>query len=179
LARLYLLRRALHLEEELEMLLDGYWLDHGLQTLLQSSQVVSVAQRLEKAGLSHHAQIAALESCTYMRSQLLHDADWASMAHGLEIRVPLVDSQLLQQVAPWVASANPPTKRDLARCVGAEIAVLTNRRKTGFTTPVRDWAMAGSGNLAHGLRGYASEVHRRFRSFDLHEAMKVPAKRAA
>jgi asparagine synthase (glutamine-hydrolysing) len=179
LARLYLLRRALHLEEELEMLLDGYWLDHGLQTLLQSGQVVSVAQRLEKAGLSHHAQIAALESCTYMRSQLLHDADWASMAHGLEIRVPFVDIQLLQQLGPWVASANPPTKRDLARWAGAETAVLANRRKTGFTTPVRDWAMSGSGNRARGLRGYASEVHRRFRSFELHEAMKVPAKRAA
>ena len=29
----------------------------------------------------------------YMRNQLLRDTDWASMAHSLEVRVPLVDSR--------------------------------------------------------------------------------------
>jgi len=33
----------------------------------------------------------------YMRQQLLRDADWADMAHSLEIRVPLVDLELLRQ----------------------------------------------------------------------------------
>jgi len=31
-----------------------------------------------------------------MRNQLLRDADWAGMAHSLEIRVPLVDVELLE-----------------------------------------------------------------------------------
>ena len=35
-----------------------------------------------------------------MRHQLLRDADWAGMAHGVEIRVPLVDVTLLKSVAP-------------------------------------------------------------------------------
>ena len=34
-----------------------------------------------------------------MRNQLLRDTDWASMAHGLEVRVPLVDSVLLSSAA--------------------------------------------------------------------------------
>ena len=35
-----------------------------------------------------------------MRNQLLRDADWAGMAHSLEIRVPLVDFTLLGALAP-------------------------------------------------------------------------------
>jgi asparagine synthase (glutamine-hydrolysing) len=179
LARLYILRRALHLEEELELLLDKYWLDHGLQTLLSSCTVAAVTQQLEKAGLSRHAQIAALESCAYMRCQLLRDADWASMAHGVDIRVPFVDSHLLEQLAPWIVSATPPTKRDLARSAGQHMGLLASCPKTGFTTPVRDWALARSGNLARGLRGWASEVHRRFRLIDREQAASVPGKQAA
>jgi asparagine synthase (glutamine-hydrolysing) len=167
LAQLYVLRRALYLEEELELLLDKSRLDHGLQTLMSSGTVVTISQRLEKAGLSRHAEIAVLESCAYMRSQLLHDTDWASMAHGLEIRVPFVDNRLLEQLGPWIASARPPTKRDLARSAGQHVEGLVNRAKTGFTTPVCDWAMVRSGNVARGLRGWASEVHRQFRSVDL------------
>jgi asparagine synthase (glutamine-hydrolysing) len=163
LARLYLLRRALHVEDEFEMLLDKYWLDHGLAILLRSDKVLSLAGKLEKIGLSEHAQIAALESCTYMRNQLLRDADWAGMARGLEIRLPLVDSHLLERLAPWIASTHPLTKRDLAASAKLSVDMLLNRPRTGFTTPVGCWATARSGNLARGLRGWASEVHRYFR----------------
>jgi asparagine synthase (glutamine-hydrolysing) len=179
LAQLYILRRALHLEEELDILLDKYWLEHGLHTLLSSGMVVTLAQQLEKTALSPHAQIAALESCAYMRSQLLRDADWASMSHSLEVRVPFVDAHLLQRLAPWIASAKPPTKRDLAGSAGPNMNMVANRAKTGFTTPVRYWAMSKSGNLARGLRGWSSEVHRRFRSIGLDETAKLLTKQAA
>jgi asparagine synthase (glutamine-hydrolysing) len=180
LAQLYILRRALHLEEELDILLDKYWLEHGLHTLLRSGMVATLAQRLEKTALRRHAQIAALESCAYMGSQLLRDADWASMSHGLEVRVPFVDVHLLQQLAPWVASAKPPTKRDLAGAVDHDVMnVLVDRGKTGFTTPVRDWAMSRSGNLARGLRGWSSEVHRRFRLIGRDETTKLATRQAA
>ena len=39
-----------------------------------------------------------------MRNQLLRDTDWASMAHALEVRVPLVDAALLRCVARATAS---------------------------------------------------------------------------
>ena len=41
-------------------------------------------------------KVAVLESSLYMRNQLLRDTDWASMAHSLEVRVPLVDVKLLE-----------------------------------------------------------------------------------
>jgi asparagine synthase (glutamine-hydrolysing) len=179
LAQLYVLRRSLHLEEELELLLDKYWLEHGLATLRKSSNLMAMTQDLEKANVSRHAQIAVLESCTYMRSQLLRDADWASMAHSLEMRVPFVDSHLLERLGPWIKSAHPPTKRDLAHSVGPGMDAVANRPKTGFTTPVREWAMARSENSARGLRGWASEVHRRLRSLDQVDPVKTQSKRAA
>ena len=47
-------------------------------------------------------KVASLEASLYMRNQLLRDADWASMAHSLEVRVPLVDVPLLRAVAPMM-----------------------------------------------------------------------------
>ena len=38
--------------------------------------------------------VQRLEKRLYLRNQLLRDADWAGMAHGVEIRVPLVDARL-------------------------------------------------------------------------------------
>ena len=51
-----------------------------------------------------------------MRNQLLRDTDWSSMAHGLEVRVPFVDANLLERLGPAIASNAPPSKRDLAAC---------------------------------------------------------------
>lgn len=59
-----------------------------------------------------------------MRNQLLRDADWAGMAHSLEIRVPFVDLELLRQVVPIVGSADAPDRRDLARAVSSLPAEL-------------------------------------------------------
>jgi asparagine synthase (glutamine-hydrolysing) len=42
-----------------------------------------------------------------MRNQLLCDADWAGMAHSLEIRVPLVDFTLLRALAPVIRLLKP------------------------------------------------------------------------
>ena len=33
-----------------------------------------------------------------MRNQLLRDSDWASMYHGVELRTPLVDIKLLENL---------------------------------------------------------------------------------
>ena len=87
---------------------------------------------------SIHAQVAVLESCWYMRNQLLRDTDWSSMAHSLEVRVPFVDFVLLKRLAPAIASPLPPTKQDLAASARLPKSVVS-RLKTGFTTPVRKW----------------------------------------
>ena len=100
-----------------------------------------------------------------MRNQLLRDSDWAGMAHGLEIRVPLVDATLLQRIAPMLAGTNPPGKRAMALTAPKRLpdAVL-DRPKTGFSVPVRDWLHGGEdrkGPLDRGYRGWARYVHAR------------------
>jgi asparagine synthase (glutamine-hydrolysing) len=98
-----------------------------------------------------------------MRNQLLRDTDWSSMAHGVEVRVPLVDFALLESLGPAIASTSPPRKRDLAACSDRIPATIYERSKTGFTTPVRQWIADGENGKARGLRGWAGTVHQRLR----------------
>ncbi len=163
-ASAYLLRRALHLRGELAAVLDASLMREGLERLATVAAVTETIAPLQASGATVHAQIAALEACWYMRNQLLRDTDWASMAHGLEVRLPYVDALLLRHLGPAIASAAPPTKRDLLACAPARLHALAARRKTGFTTPVRGWIAQELGASARGLRGWAGEVHRRFRT---------------
>ena len=163
IASSYLLRRALHLENELDSLLDESWLKEGLERLSTIEAINRTVGPLQTAGVSVHAQVAAIESCWYMRNQLLRDTDWSSMAHGLEVRVPFVDATLLERLGPAIASHAPPGKRDLASCVQQLPSAMLDKPKTGFTTPVRAWIGGSTGSSARGLRGWAADVHRRFR----------------
>jgi asparagine synthase (glutamine-hydrolysing) len=157
----YLLRRALHAENELDLLLDESWLKEGLKSLSTIAAINQTVSTLHAAGVSVHAQVAAIESCWYMRNQLLRDTDWSSMAHGLEVRVPFVDVALLERLGPAIASDRPPNKADLAACAQSLPQAMFDRNKTGFTTPVRGW-VGITGRQARGLRGWAAAVHRQF-----------------
>lgn len=162
--RAYFLRRALHLEEELEMLLDKDVVTDGLMKIETRSSLSRTVERLQASDRNLRAQISALESCWYMRNQLLRDTDWSSMAHGLEIRVPFVDAALLKRMGPAIASSRPPTKWDLAASSDLLPLKLADRRKTGFTTPVGSWIGARKGMRGRGIRDWANTVCRRYRS---------------
>jgi asparagine synthase (glutamine-hydrolysing) len=161
-ARAYLLRRALHLEDELKLVFDESWVDEGLERLRTCSALTESISALDATGNTIHAQVAALETCWYMRNQLLRDTDWSSMAHGLEVRVPYADVTLLERLGPAIASARPPNKLDLASCAQRLPPEVLARPKTGFTTPVRKWIAESAGDPARGLRGWAAQVHRSF-----------------
>ncbi len=153
----YLLRRALYMPWELDRLLPAATVRDGLEAL-------DLAGRLERtvAGLpTPRLKVSALELQWYMRHQLLRDADWAGMAHSVEIRVPFVDVVLIERLAPLLASAEPPGKADMARCPRLSLPeAVRNRPKTGFVVPVRDW-IAGEGGFGgeRGLRGWARLVY--------------------
>ncbi len=88
-----------------------------------------------------YARVAALEASFYMRHQLLRDADWAGMAHSLEIRTPYVDVWLLRALAPSLAaragaSGKGPLTAALSKPLPAEIL---ERPKTGFGLPLGRW----------------------------------------
>jgi asparagine synthase (glutamine-hydrolysing) len=105
-----------------------------------------------------------------MRGQLLRDADWAGMAHSVEIRVPFVDVPLIRALAPRLGRPGAPDKRSLARQTPRALPPeLFERPKSGFAVPVRDWLLAGAAGdeaaqlaRARGLRGWARFVHSRY-----------------
>jgi asparagine synthase (glutamine-hydrolysing) len=82
-----------------------------------------------------------MESRQYLRNQLLRDADWAGMAHSLEIRVPLVDAWLREQLARLhFAPARTGSKAEAVRRIAPELPpALFRRPKSGFYIPVPEW----------------------------------------
>ncbi|MFN0220009.1 MAG: asparagine synthase (glutamine-hydrolyzing) [Hyphomicrobium sp.] len=134
----YMLKRGLYLPWELESLLDRDLVREGLRRLAPLQRIASVIDPMPQTAFG---RVAALESSLYMRNQLLRDTDWTSMAHSLEVRVPLVDSQLLGDVtAETHALQGGDGKAFLA---GAPTRPLPDniakRAKTGFTTPIEHW----------------------------------------
>src|SRR5262249_11775532 len=95
----YLLRRGLHLPYELAQILDPEVAREGLRRLRPLRRLAAM---LEPDPGSDIARVCALESAHYLRNQLLRDADWAGMAHSVEIRVPLVDVAVLESLAPVI-----------------------------------------------------------------------------
>lgn len=156
----YLLRRGLFMPWELPQVLPPDMAEQGWRELGGRAGIDGLAAGLHGVKPERLA-ISALEMSRYMRNQLLRDADWASMAHSLEVRVPLVDTVLLEAVAPWLA-AHPGLSKPqvVAAAAPALPGELLQRPKTGFTVPVRDWLGANTAH-ARGLRGWARMIHAR------------------
>ena len=93
----YLLRRGLLMPWELEAVLGKDTIRLGLRRLKPIRHIEAL---LTPRPSTRFGKVAVLESALYMRNQLLRDTDWASMAHSLEVRVPLVDVELLRRLAP-------------------------------------------------------------------------------
>lgn len=138
----YMLRRALFTPAEAGGVLRRDALADGLERL-QQAQAGSVPPRLGPV-----KAVAVLESTRYLRNQLLRDSDWASMAHSLELRTPLVDWNLLRALAPhadrFVAGAGKRLQGDSPRIpLPAEVM---QHRKTGFGLPIADWLGEAGGS---------------------------------
>jgi asparagine synthase (glutamine-hydrolysing) len=154
----YLLRRGVFMPWELPDLLGAEQVRAGWESL----NTLPHLERLIHGIDSDHLKVGALESSWYMRNQLLRDTDWASMAHSLEIRTPLVDVELFRAVAPLFGSPFAPTKHDVARTPAHSLpSEILNRRKTGFSIPVRDWLSDGkaAGRNNRSLRGWARRIY--------------------
>ncbi len=150
----YLLRHGLFLPWEIEDVMDASVAREAIDKLATIPQLNALAEKASQP----HLKVTLLEATWYMRSQLLRDADWASMAHSLEVRVPLLDTELLRTVAPLLSSKNPVGKKEFARTPRVPLpSEVLGRRKTGFSVPVRDWlaeTMPGKAG-GRGLRGWA------------------------
>jgi asparagine synthase (glutamine-hydrolysing) len=152
----YLVKRGRFLASELPAVLGPEIAAAGLERL----DVLSI---LEDAVTpdpgTPYARVAALESSLYLRNQLLRDMDWASMAHSLEVRVPLVDAHLLRRVAPALVTRRGRGKQILADAPRPPLPPeVRERRKTGFTLPISEW-LREEGRVEFGKRSWARKVY--------------------
>jgi asparagine synthase (glutamine-hydrolysing) len=88
-------------------------------------------------------RLSYLETRCYMLNTLLRDSDFMSMAHGLEVRVPLIDDRLARRVlavpGEWKLDSAMP-KPLLVRALRGELPdKIVRRPKRGFTLPFEHW----------------------------------------
>ena len=152
----YLMKRGLFLPEELPSLLGDDVAEEGLRRLAPLDRI---REAITPDPGTPFARVAALESALFMRNQLLRDIDWASMAHSLEVRVPLVDAFLLREVAPAVFTGRRTDgKQMLANSPLTPLPPkILQRKKTGFTVPINDWLEREHKEVPHsfGMRPWA------------------------
>lgn len=132
------LRKCLYLPEHLPSIMDEDLAEEALKDFDVQNAVRSMAGPLAR---EPKLAIGQIESCAFLRNQLLRDSDWASMDHGVELRTPLVDAQLLTAMEPYLAALKHyPNKSLLARAPIRNLATIVHsRHKTGFGIPVPRW----------------------------------------
>ena len=88
------------------------------------------------------ADLLAIDFANYLPEYVLRKGDLCTMAHGLELRAPMLDHRFAQQVAalPAALRFTDPPKRLLAPAL-APVAALDafGRKKRGFNPPLQDW----------------------------------------
>ena len=153
----YLLRRSVYMPWELRDLLEPPVLEEGLRRLAPLSRIAAVLK--DGRSLGDFDRVAALETSLYMRNQLLRDADWAGLAHSIEIRVPYVDPFFLAALPPGKALATFNAKAAVADVPRPPLpAASRGRRKTGFVTPVGRWLSEAAGVIDDGSFSTASRA---------------------
>jgi len=131
------------------MLFAPHQQDELLSTTKTDSTVFRSAEKSLTDALSHAQRldpvnrVSYLEARCYMLNTLLRDSDTMSMAHGLEVRVPLIDHQLARRVlalpGSWKLDSGTP-KPLLLRALGSPLPdKIVNRPKRGFTLPFEHW----------------------------------------
>ena len=105
---------------------------------------VAAAWRQRIAGSEPRHAVSSLELSSFVGERLLRDTDAASMAVGLEVRVPLLD-HVLAETAAGIDPArrfSPPGRKQLLRDLalsGLDPAIF-DRPKRGFVLPIDTWA---------------------------------------
>lgn len=101
--------------------------------------------------VAYHGAMLLLRA-GYLRRTLLRDADVLSMAHGLELRVPLCDEALWQAVLARRPRPGAPPKQLLIEAAAhPRVKEVAARPKRGFVLPLERW-------LAGPLRELAGDL---------------------
>ena len=104
------------------------------------------AEVIEKYDHPHSVHMALwMDLRTSLADDMLTKVDRMSMAHGLEVRVPLLDHRLVEfalSLPPgWLVSLFPVEGKQLLRDVAAPLLPprVLDRPKQGFVVPLNNW----------------------------------------
>lgn len=164
LASAYLTRRGLFAPSEVQALVSR---EIWEQAQSRFDPVAEVAARANSNG-GHEADpfawVSRAELRTYTHHQLLRDTDVMSMAHSLEVRVPLLDRKLVSSVLRLPAYVKrldgKSPKPLLARSMRGLLpdVVLNRTDKQGFTFPFAKWLRGGLAMKARGAIAHAAQA---------------------
>ncbi|RZL61761.1 MAG: asparagine synthase (glutamine-hydrolyzing) [Pedobacter sp.] len=99
-----------------------------------------IHKEIEK--LSAEDRISWFETNLYMQNQLLKDTDYMSMAHGVEVRVPFLDQDVVsaaQELPTKSRFSQQPKSLLIAAYRKLLPEAIWNRPKKGFTFPFQQW----------------------------------------
>lgn len=155
------LRRSIYTPDELAKLIPGY---HDVEKGFHLDEFLK--EKLGKPSEIPELELAQIESMTYLRNQLLRDSDWASMSHGIELRTPLVDAELLKKLTIYLhLFKNFPKKSLLSNSPMKSLpGDIKMRRKTGFGIPVEQWLLDEGYIKEKGSRAIAQYIAKSYES---------------
>ena len=135
----YPIYRKLFTEKDLKKLISLTKVNLTMPFLLGEDKLSSLSGEVQLPFLS---KVSFLEMNTYMQHVLLRDTDQMSMAHSLEVRVPMLDVDLVEYVYgvkdQYKMGANP--KQLLVGSLGELLPEsIVNRPKMGFLLPWDKW----------------------------------------
>jgi len=142
----WLKRMSIFREDERRALLNA--------DLMTASRIPAEIERQYDSGQSWEfcSWLQYLDLKNYLPGAILAKVDVASMYHGLEVRVPILDHRVVELAARipvrhklrWssdgIAEGKRPLRRLVSRFYGSE---FSSRRKQGFATPFGPWLQNG------------------------------------
>lgn len=98
-------------------------------------------------GVDSFSMMQYIDMCTYLPGCILTKVDRTSMAHSLEVRVPLLDHHFITwatKLHPDHCIENGSGKAPMKAVVRGKMpSSVLDRRKQGFSIPVGDWLKKG------------------------------------
>ena len=156
----YFIQRGLFMPDELPTVMDREAAEDAKTRL---DVIDHIGRTVEPDPKTRFGRVATLEASLYMRNQLLRDTDWASMAHSLEVRTPLVDASLLRQLAPLLLEHGSKCKQFFAESPSPPLPEwLRKRKKTGFALPLKEWMNLAPDGTTTRMRSWARLVLAQF-----------------
>lgn len=130
------------------LLLRGFYAPSIIARLLgmdkkQVLQILNSKMPANARELKSLSDISIMEKDMYMQNQLLKDSDYMSMQHGIEIRIPFLDNELLHMLSRIEENDLFPSPGKKEVLIDSFLNLLPseiyNRPKQGFQFPFKYW----------------------------------------